>query len=235
MSAPKQEDELVWEYFGRKDSGFFVDVGANDPKTYSQTWLLESKGWKGLLVEPLGRLADKLRAARPASRVFQVACGGPGHAETAEFHEAEADGHSSLAPNLVDPGIRYVRMETVPVLTMDELLAEAGSPEIDFISIDVEGTQFDVLRGFTLQKHRPKLLFVEDHLTDWKTHFLIRSQGYRLVKRTGNNNWYVPEGTPGPATTFGERLKLWRKVWPGTPMRRLKAVWDRFRTARRPA
>ncbi len=235
MSAPVQEDQLVWEYFGRATEGFFVDVGANDPKTYSQTWLLESKGWKGLLVEPLGRLAENLRASRPASRVFQVACGGPGHPETADFHEAAEDGHSSLEPNRVDPGIRYIRKETVRVLSLDELLDEAGTPEIDFISIDVEGTQFDVLRGFTLGKHRPKLLFVEDHLTDWKTHFLIRRQGYHLVKRTGNNNWYVPEGVKGPATTFGERLKLWRKVWPGTPARRLKALWDKFRTARRSA
>ena len=120
-----------------------------------------------------------------------------------------------------------MQKETVRVLTLDEVLAECGDPRVDFVSIDVEGLQLDVLKGFDMKRHRPALLFVEDHLLDWQTHFHLRRQGYRLVKRTQLNNWYVPEGTSFTMTSVGERLKLWRKVWPGTPLRSLKARWQK--------
>ncbi len=223
MSQPINEDELVWEFFGRSQDGFFVEVGANDPRNSSQTWFLEQKGWKGILVEPLSRFLEPLKSARPNSTVFQVACGAPGHPPTADLHVGESSEHSSLRPNAVDADTRYVKKETVRVLTLDEVLSEAGGARPDFVSIDVEGFQLEVLKGFDLGRHRPALLFVEDHLLNWKTHRHITGRGYRLVKRTRLNNWYVPAGGPAPRTTFLERLRLWRKVWPGTPVRMFKA------------
>jgi hypothetical protein len=111
------------------------------------------------------------------------------------------------------------------VLTLDEVLIEAGCPKPDFVSIDVEGLQLEVLKGFDLQRHQPALLFVEDHLLNWETHRYLVRRGYRLVKRTQLNNWYVPAGVAFTLSTPLERLRLWRKVWPGTPLRRWKARW----------
>jgi hypothetical protein len=128
----------------------------------------------------------------------------------------------------VDAGTRYVQTETVRVMTLDEVLAEAGHPPLDFVSIDVEGLQIEVLKGFDLARHRPRLLIVEDHLLNWETHLHLRRRAYQLVKRTQLNNWYVPRGTPFPLTNALERLRLWRKLWPGTPLRMLKA-WMRRR------
>lgn len=223
MSKPIDEGELIWEFFDRSPRGVFVEVGANDPKNSSQTWFLEERGWTGILVEPLSRFFEPLKAARPRSTVFQVACGAPGHPATADLHVGADSEHSSLHPNAVDADTRYVRKESVRMLTLDEVLAEAGGPKPDFVSIDVEGFQLEVLKGFSLARHRPPLLFIEDHLLNWKTHFYIRQQGYRLVKRTQLNNWYVPEDGRAPRTTFAERLRLWRKIWPGTPARMFKA------------
>jgi FkbM family methyltransferase len=229
MNRSRSEGELIWEFFDRRTDGFFVEVGANDPQNSSQTWFLESKGWRGLLVEPLSRFYEALRAARPRSQVFQVACGAPGHPPTAELFVGENSEHSSLRQNAVDADTRYVQKETVRVLTLDEVIEEAGSPRLDFVSIDVEGLQLEVLRGFDLARHRPRLLFVEDHLLNWETHFHLRRRGYELVKRTQLNNWYVPAGTPFRLTNAAERWKLWRKVWPGTPARMLKAWLKRKR------
>jgi FkbM family methyltransferase len=225
MNPHASEGELIWEFFGRNPEGFFVEVGANDPRNGSQTWFLEQRGWRGILVEPLFRFYEALKAARPRSLVFQAACGAPGHPATADLFVGENSEHSSLQPNLVDADTRYVRKETVRVLTLDEVLAEAGNPGTDFVSIDVEGMQLEVLKGFDLQRHRPALLFVEDHLLNWETHLYLSRRGYGLVKRTQLNNWYVPAGAPFNMTSPVERLKLWRKVWPGTPLRMLKARW----------
>jgi hypothetical protein len=149
------------------------------------------------------------------------------------FYVAESSVHSALAKNLTDPATRYIDKEMVKMMTLDALLAEAGNPRIDFISIDVEGTQLDVLRGFELRRHRPALLLLEDHLHNLKVHRHVRKQGYRLVKRTGLNNWYVPEDQPFTMTTTKERLRLWKKVWANTPFRKLRVYLAQKRTARR--
>ena len=59
---------------------------------------------------------------------------------------------------------------TVDILTLDEILQQQNTTTLDFVSIDVEGTQLEVLKGFTLQKWKPRLLDIEDHLLDTRSH-----------------------------------------------------------------
>src|SRR5262245_25285955 len=70
--------QLVHAFFG-EIRGYFVEVGANDPRERSQTWLLEQSGWTGVLIEPQPHLAADLRLRRKA-KVFQVACSSPENA-----------------------------------------------------------------------------------------------------------------------------------------------------------
>src|SRR6266481_2720122 len=133
LSPAAREDELIWESFERRSEGFFVDVGANEPRTGSQTWFLEQQGWRGILIEPQPGLCEKLREARPRSIVLQVACGAPGHAEEMPFYIATAPSKSSLARNLVEATTTYTGTEMVKIRTLDELLAELGNPHLDFV------------------------------------------------------------------------------------------------------
>lgn len=109
-------------------------------------------------------------------------------------------------------------VETVRVVTLDDVIAELGSPVADFISIDIEGLELAALRGFILERVRPKLLLLEDHLKNLQLHRHISRRGSRLVKRTGCNSWYVPAGQPLPQTTASERFALWRRIWLHTPL-----------------
>jgi FkbM family methyltransferase len=230
---PPPESELVWQFFGRRNEGFFLDIGANEPQKGSQTWMLEERGWRGILIEPQARLCERLRQARPRSQVFQVACGAPGASTEMPFFTAESLGHSGLVKNLVDATTTYVGTEIVKVTTVNSVLEKTGNPKIDFMTMDVEGTQLDVLRGFNLQRHRPKLLLMEDHLYDLKAHRYLVRAGYRLAKRTGLNNWYVPkESSFGPAS-FGERFRLWKKVWANTPFRKMRVSLERRRAGKK--
>lgn len=231
-SQPTPEDELVWQSFNRRKEGFFVEVGANEPRTGSQTWFLEQQGWRGILIEPQARLCGSLREARPRSTVLQVACGAPGHPAEMPFYIATAPSKSSLVKNLIEATTTYAQTEMVKIMTLDAVLAELGNPHLDFVSIDVEGTQLDVLRGFDLRRHCPELLLMEDHLYHLKVHRYLRRQGYRLVKRTGLNNWYVPSQRRFDLTTPLERLRLWKKVWGNTPFRKLRVYLERRRAAR---
>jgi FkbM family methyltransferase len=221
------ERQQVWRFFDGSQQGFFLDVGANEPKKGSQTWFLEEQGWRGILVEPQARLAEKLRVERPQSRVFQVACGAPGHPAEMTLHIAEAASQSSLRKHLIGAKTKYVDAQVVKIMTIDEILAEAGNPALDYVSIDVEGTQLEVLRGFSLRRHQPRLVLVEDHLNNLAAHRLVQQQGYRLVKRTGLNNWYIPGGQPFALSGPVERFRLWKRLWLNTPFRKARRFLER--------
>jgi FkbM family methyltransferase len=222
----QQEKEAILDFFGRRAEGYFVEVGANDPRQLSQTWLLEQQGWTGLLVEPQQACYDKLAAARTRSRVVRAACAGPeARGTTASLHVAQSSVHSSLQQHVDDQGVNYVGLETVPIVTVDELLEQAPPKKVDFVSIDVEGTELDVLRGFDLARWQPELLLIEDKVNNLQKHRYILQRGYRLLRRTGVNGWYVPNGHPARPST-GAALKLWRKYYLGTPFRRMKRAWQ---------
>lgn len=216
------ETALVREYFQQREGQFFVDVGANDPRWLSQSWHLEQGGWQGLLVEPIPALCERLRAERPGSTVVEAACSSSDTEEEAEFFVASDSDKSTLQPEFLDQGTSLRETIRVRLASLNTLISESSIPRVDFVSIDVEGVQLDVLRGFDLSSHRPKLVLIEDHLIDLKTHRFLSASGYRLAKRTGLNSWYVPVGEPFELTTPSERFALWRKVWLRTPARKLK-------------
>ena len=215
------EDRLVWDYFHCKPRGFFIEVGANDPISLSQTYLLEQNGWEGILVEPQAECCRRLRQARPRSTVIQAACGAPAQKGKALFRVATSHDRSMLATQTPDEDVTFAGTVEVELTTLDALLAERGDPKPDFVSIDVEGGELAVLQGFNLAKHQPGLLVVEDHVHDLRLHAYLRAHGYKLVKRTGSNNWYVPKEAAFPVG-LAERLRLFRKMYLATPLRQLK-------------
>jgi FkbM family methyltransferase len=220
------EDRLKAEFFGPSASGFFVEVGANEPQNGSQTWQFEQAGWSGVLVEPQPDLAERLRQSRSA-RVFAAACSSPDNAgKLLPFHVSGP--HSSLNRKLAVTGVVPHSTIDVPVRTLDDILSEAGAPTpLDFISIDVEGHEVEVLRGFDLKRWRPRLILIEDHVTSLGTHRFLTHAGYRLIRRTGLNGWYVPRAA---APRIG--LGWWpiaRKYYLALPIRMLR---DRKRRLR---
>jgi len=216
------EDSLILKFFAGKSDGFFVEVGANDPENLSQTLLLERNGWRGILVEPLPDCCERLRSRRPGSQIFQVACGAPEQRGNALLR---LNGELSKLAAFVPGQTPRAGCEEVPVMTLDEILKQAGNPKVDFLSIDVEGLELEVLLGFNLKQHQPRLLLVEDNLPNrLNVHRRLKHHGYRLVKRTGCNNWYVPHNQPFDLSSNWERVKIFRKMYLGTAFRKLKAA-----------
>jgi len=214
------EPEQVWDFFQRRTQGVFVEVGANDPQVNSQTWLLEQKGWAGVLIEPQPKYFKKLQSVRHRSRIFAVACASPDHERETMLYLAQNDGQCGLTPTQFEAS--YVGKVRVPVLTLNEVLATANVTRVDFVSIDVEGYQLEVLRGFNLAAYRPALLLVEDRFRNLQTHLYLCHHGYRLIRRSGGlNSWYIPRENP-PSLRMLESLRLFRFVWLGTPVRALK-------------
>ncbi len=214
------EDTLKEQFFAGRPSGYFVDVGANDPKAISQSWHLERMGWDGVLVEPQPALAQKLREQRRA-KVFACACSSPANAgKLLRLHVAGI--HSSLNPDFFVAGMRREDVIEVPARTLDDILEDADAPTpIDFLSIDVENHEIEVLSGLTLTRWQPRLILIEDLALNLRIHRLLSSRGYKWVRRTGLNSWYVPKSSPMKVSPFGQ-WQFMRKHYLGVPFRHLR-------------
>jgi FkbM family methyltransferase len=181
--------------------GFFAEVGARHPRSGSPTWHLEQRGWRGILVEPQPDHADRLREERTAA-VFAVACSSPENAgRMLPFYAGGAPAGGGEAPaglEMIAAGPEVVReMINVPARTLDSLLEEAGAPRpVDFLSVDVEGHEIEVLRGFDFARWSPRLILLEDCAAGPGRHRFMKAHGYRLVRRAGRNGWYVPADVP---------------------------------------
>jgi FkbM family methyltransferase len=208
----EHETALVSAYLPEK--GFFVEVGAFQPQYLSQTWQLEEAGWDGLLVEPIPEHAEALRRNRRA-RVYEVACGSP-------------EQHGTTSPINVRGGLSSFGSGEgagldVRVVTLDWVLADAKVPKVDFLSIDVEGWEIEVLRGFSFSQYRPKLILLEDFAEGQGRHRYMVAAGYKRVRRTGDNSWYVPREVPFRVSLFG-RWQLLRKYSLSAPFRSMKRL-----------
>jgi FkbM family methyltransferase len=223
----EEEERLVREFFGGASSGFFVEVGANHPTRGSQTWHLEQAGWSGVLVEPQPDLAAFLVTARKA-KVFAVACTSPDNAgRSLPLHVAGAG--SSLDRDRMPPGARPRYVLKVPTRTLDGILDEAEAPSpIDFLSVDVEGHEVEVLRGLDFARWQPRLMLIEDHVASLHTHRFLARRGYRLVRRLSNNGWYVAADAP-VATSPGDRWEILRKYYLALPFRMARNALRRLR------
>ena len=148
------------------EPGVFVEAGAHDGYTQSNTYYLERfLGWQGLLVEAVPELFEKARARRRRSIVTHAALVGP------ERNGTETMVHfGDLASTLGDPrhaagGLnnagRNAYEVSVPGRTLSALIDEAALGRPDLIVLDVEGHELDVLRGLDLARHGPEFLMVE--------------------------------------------------------------------------
>jgi FkbM family methyltransferase len=223
---PDQEAALVRDFFGPAP-GYFVEVGANEPEKESQSFHLEREGWTGVLIEPQPDLAEKLRKMR-RSQVFEAACSSPDRAGS-RMTLYVLGPYSSFDPNLAVTGLRPEQAIEVPVRTLDDILEEAKAPRpLDLLSVDVEGHELDVLRGFDFARWHPRLILLEDHVTSLDKHRFLTDAGYRLMRRTGLNGWYVPQDV-APSIDWLGRWQIFRKYYLGLPFRIFRDARRRLR------
>lgn len=190
------EDRILAEIFGERTTGWCVEVGANDGRTGSASYLFEKRGWHCLLVEPIPALVQEIRKHRACKVVNCAASAREGEATFFVAENVEAVSGLDLTPERADWIERAggtIREITVRTATLDSLLEEAGFDELDFVTIDVEGHELSVLEGFDLDKHRPRIVILEDNSIDGDAAVAehMADRGYVNFKRTGVNEWYA--------------------------------------------
>lgn len=227
------EDRLLGKLFQGRRQGVCVEVGANNGVDGSTTLHFEEIGWDCILVEPNPALCREVREKRKA-QLFE--CAASDVSGTAILHVALGAEKSHAVSALGDErksaqilrqhGFRTEPVEVI-VRRLDDILDEARPPaDIDFVSIDVEGHELELLKGFSLDRWRPKILIVEDNSPMWESEVrdYLKVQGYVRFRRTGVNDWYAHLSNP-LLTSFTRRAAYYPSMLSGRMlMSLLKAV-----------
>jgi FkbM family methyltransferase len=192
-SSDLGQDLEVLKFYNNKQHGFYVEIGANDGIELSNTYLLEKTyNWKGICVEPVPVKFELLCKNRPNS----LCC------DKAVFSESNKNVIFDIANNDLFSGISdYIdcwkndvdankTQITVTTISLNELLEQFNAPLfIDYLSLDTEGSELEILKSVNLQKYTFGLIDVEhNYIEPRRTEIrnLLTSNGYEYIRA---NNW----------------------------------------------
>jgi FkbM family methyltransferase len=188
------QDLKVIDFYKGKKNGYFVEVGANDGTTLSNSFLLEkSYGWKGICCEPNPCQFQKLIKNRPNSSCCEYAIYGKSN-EVVSFDIANDNSLLSGISNNIDIHKKSVdkNKDTILVKTMslEDVLDKYKAPRfIDYISIDTEGSEYEILKPFNFNKYIFGLIDVEHNFVEPRRSSirqLLINNGYVFVQE---NKW----------------------------------------------
>lgn len=177
--------------FAQKN-GVCVEIGALDGVRHSNTLYFEQHGWTCLLIEPNPSCCEMIRSRRNA-RLFECAVSdSPGELTFVVCDEVpELSGFQPFWDRIKRERGTTKEVQ-VRVRKLDDILAEANIGPIDFLTIDVEGHELSVLRGFSIEKWKPRVVILEDGSegTDRSIELAMRAASYVPWRMTGMNIWF---------------------------------------------
>lgn len=202
-----QEVDRKLEKYLNFSGGFFIEAGANDGFSQSNTYYFEKfLNWSGILIEPIPELYKKCIFERPNSQVINCALVSEDYPK-----DTIALMYSNLMSlvkgarknnledfNHVNKGLDIQALKStyeidVPAKTLTSVLKDCAVGKIDLFSLDVEGYELDVLRGFDMLIYRPKYILVEVNFPDEINKYLNSYNYHAIDELTSFDILYIDE------------------------------------------
>lgn len=200
--AQNREDIILSCFFDENETGFYIDVGANDPTIMSVTKYFYDRGWTGINIEPIPDIYKKLTRDRKSDINLNISLGQ--HSGEAVIHYyPKGDGLSTMSEdmyeNYLDEQLAVTENSVdikIKVKTLEDVIKQyASNRDISFLKVDVEGFEYEVLMGNDWSKYRPQVICIEANhiLKKWKS--ILIENNFSLVFFDGLNEYYVDNTT----------------------------------------
>jgi FkbM family methyltransferase len=187
-------EDLVLEAFiwgSQIKRGFYVDIGSYAPSKYSNTNFYYRRGWRGINIDAKPGSMQAFRRARP--RDINLEVGITQTEQTLDFFIFQDSAYNTfsaqLAADYQTAGLPLVKKVLLPTRRLSSILEEylPAGQKIDFMSIDVEGLDLEVLQSNNWEKYRPSYILAElhqvdiAHITESAIYSFLLGRGYKLV------------------------------------------------------
>jgi FkbM family methyltransferase len=181
------EDNIIDWLTGYKKCGTYIDIGAYRPDEINNTKLFYQRGWRGINIEPSKSGYDMFVKERPDDKNYNCAIG------NGEIEYFGSDNESS--GNTCDKNVAKTRgmksLGTIKLKPLREIFEENGLTTVDFISMDVEGYEMEILKSNDWNKYRANVLCIEGA----ECGKYLKDFGYRFVFWDGGNSYYKSKST----------------------------------------
>jgi FkbM family methyltransferase len=190
--AQAGEDRILDYILNQKQEGVYIDIGSNHPILNSITYLFYLRGWQGLCIDPnptMIALANKLRP-----RDKNLCVGVAASRDFLDYYQFESSGLNTFNEKYYEyhiPNHRFKGKTKVQVIPLSELCAEYKVPKtsVDFLSVDAEGMDLEVLQSNDWSKFSPRIILVEVSEDAFEicgpTISFLKEQGYKLIAKAG--------------------------------------------------
>ena len=179
------EDIFINRVFQKFQTGFYVDIGAYHPFKGSLTYLLHKKGWRGMNIDLSEQSIKLFKIARPKD--FNINCAISNfNGETYYYQNSEINQQNSLLKTS-----EKQKKIKVNSFTLDKLINEKKISKIDFLNIDTEGNEYDIVKSIDFKLINPLLISVESNCFDSnnanKNNIIIhlKKNHYELINTIG--------------------------------------------------
>jgi FkbM family methyltransferase len=196
------EDLVLARLFDKKTEGFYVDVGAYDPVKYSNTLKFYELGWRGINIDARPNSMLAFEEKRPRDINIETAVGTKAGTQVS-YYAFEEGAYNTTEDELAEEIIKNRKSSLLSKLTLNidslENILDKHLPSntaIDFMSVDVEGADLDVLKSNNWAKYTPKVLVVESYgssvIEDMDSDIskYLGTLGYKLVAKTINTMFF---------------------------------------------
>jgi FkbM family methyltransferase len=187
------EDKFLLEYFKDRINGFYIDVGAFHPYRINNTYLLYKKGFRGINIDISATSIDFFNIARPDDINLNVGASDR-FEEKFFFSKKNLSFHNTLSKSLAESDMQtepFKKKYSISCKPLDEIIEETkfSNKIIDFLNIDAEGYDYQVLLGLNLKRYNPEVICIEisplvdkknEHYKDTIIYKHLIKQGYKL-------------------------------------------------------
>jgi len=195
------EDIILERLFERQKSGFYIDIGSHHPVRFSNTFKFYERGWTGINVDATPESMKPFQIMRPKDINLELGVSTvEGKMDYFLFNEPALNTFSKDRCDFLLAKTDYKLIRTIPVITKSlQTIIKEYVPEgkkIDFLTIDVEGLDLEILKSNDWTKYRPGIVVAEDiggsleNLSESGMHQMFDKVGYELIARTHNTVFY---------------------------------------------